>query len=788
MKEKIFGTTLYIGSVPMETRLGTFTCHTFQNLIHKGYILALAFGDLQAKELYTRVHSSCVTSETLRSMDCDCVHQLEGAMETIAKKGHGILFYLIQEGRGCGYVGKSRACMMVQYHDDKITTFDAYKELGMKSDYRDYRNIWEVTRMLGIEDASFVLLTNNPDKIKGTQESGMKIARVESIEVAPSPFNQSYLKSKQEMGHILFNAKKKVSRYKIPFEKVKPFTPSPLPLCSRYIHCASYYLPIKPVDNQMEFKEEELGKLRAKGVSCTITAKLPSDNYLVKLDDKDLEKVDVHPYWFKVNMYYDVVSSSDYIVLTYGDLETRTPLVRVHSESLFNRFPVSMKPYREKYKKSLEAIVKNQSGVIILPYRDGRGAGLGSFVLNQTQDALTTGTPIDSRDYGAIVMLLEAHLPQKELSILYSQSSRVHLREALEKQGLHVKEWIDLEKKDEDKGHDMIARRIHDAPHYLLNLQSYSFYLDPDTESIVTGVGSSEAHALYLLYLLRKFRPNVRAKFLPMTAFSHEKKKGETLILISQGLSPNVLVALDAWQYRDVKLLTSVTSKNQDAGKVAVLETLRNNRSDVYNFPLEDEYTTLIRTVGPLVGYYFIYKLLHPASYMSLSEEKRLHQTLMAAGAKVPSRDFFTSLQKDPHIVILVSYPLNLYFKNILNKLEEGAFLPSVRLVDYLEFSHGAFQNVEYQFQKGRVSHFVLIKQSKVDQEAIPRVKLMLGDRFPIWELSSELPEDLSILEYEMVFNHFVLKWMELMAIDQKSWAGKERQALLYEWQPGAPH
>jgi len=51
----------------------------------------------------------------MRSLDCDCKQQLNGAIKKICAN-NGILFYLIQEGRGCGYVGKSRACMNVQYH------------------------------------------------------------------------------------------------------------------------------------------------------------------------------------------------------------------------------------------------------------------------------------------------------------------------------------------------------------------------------------------------------------------------------------------------------------------------------------------------------------------------------------------------------------------------------------------------------------------------------------------------------------------------------------------------
>jgi 3,4-dihydroxy 2-butanone 4-phosphate synthase/GTP cyclohydrolase II len=74
------------------------------------------FGDLKGNDpLYIRMHSSCITSECLRSTDCDCVEQLEGALQKISQKGSGILFYLMQEGRGSGYVAKSRDRMLVQY-------------------------------------------------------------------------------------------------------------------------------------------------------------------------------------------------------------------------------------------------------------------------------------------------------------------------------------------------------------------------------------------------------------------------------------------------------------------------------------------------------------------------------------------------------------------------------------------------------------------------------------------------------------------------------------------------
>ena len=139
--DKIYGTTLYIGTQKLEMLYGFFITMVFQDLITNKYIIALInentykLSNKDIEILYVRIHSSCVTSEMFESQDCDCVQQLEKALEIISEKG-GILFYLIQEGRGCGYIGKARACQMVQYHeyhDKNFSTFDAYKNLGMKN-------------------------------------------------------------------------------------------------------------------------------------------------------------------------------------------------------------------------------------------------------------------------------------------------------------------------------------------------------------------------------------------------------------------------------------------------------------------------------------------------------------------------------------------------------------------------------------------------------------------------------------------------------------------------------
>jgi 3,4-dihydroxy 2-butanone 4-phosphate synthase/GTP cyclohydrolase II len=778
--EKIFGITLYVGSMPVETRYGVFTAYTFQNLIHKGYIIALCKGDLQHSLLYTRIHSSCVTSETLRSLDCDCVLQLEGALQKIAEKEHGVLFYLIQEGRGCGYVGKSRACMWVQHSNDQLTTFDAYKMLGMKDDYRDYSNIKEAAYMLEIEKTPFVLLTNNPDKINGFRQAGLILDRVESIEVSPSPFNQSYLLSKQEMGHLLYKTKKKDSRFKYPFKKITPFVPYSLPDCSRFIHCASYYLPIKPVDRKMVCTQEEVVELRQQEVPHAITHDIDGDRFLVQFFE--LADVEVKPYWFQVHMYYDLASNYDFVLLTYGRYKEKTPVVRVHSESLFGRFPLARKldHYKEKYKQSVEEIVKNDSGALLLLHRDGRGAGLSHYILSHSEGASHSGIKTDSRDYDAVAQLLRHHLQNQPIRMLYSGSSRVSLAKAFSKEKIKVVEWIDLEPKDQEKGHQIISQRIEDAPHYLMETQTPVYSFDPTCRYWVTGVGSSEAHARYLVHLVNRYHKEIRIHYLPITACQRKEEGKIKLIVCSQGLSPVVMRLLFMWNYEDVVLLTSVTPQNSNDKKIEVLRNLHTSGSLVVPFPLEDEYRTLLRTIGPLVGYGVIYQMVLGTSFSSV-QERRVYSLLKNAKQHLPPVSFFQGLDGSAQIVILASHPLTSFLHNLVYKLTEGAFIRSVQFMEYLEFPHGAYQNMEYQRHHGVMTHFILLTGAQLEKEVLRRARSLLGNESPVWEIYSELSEDLQILEYEMIFNYFTLQLIERKKIDQVNWFGKDRQHLLYE-------
>ena len=120
-------------------------------------------------------------------------------MKLIDEAGKGVLVYMQQEGRGIGLMNKIAAYKL---QEEGLDTVDANVHLGFKPDERDYGCGAQILRQLGVQKMR--LLTNNPVKRVGLEAYGLEIVENVSIEVAPTPYDLRYLKTKKErMGHTL---------------------------------------------------------------------------------------------------------------------------------------------------------------------------------------------------------------------------------------------------------------------------------------------------------------------------------------------------------------------------------------------------------------------------------------------------------------------------------------------------------------------------------------------------------------------------------------------------------
>ena len=181
----------------LPTKYGKFKIKAYKdgNQEHLA-IMSQDFETLDAP--YVRIHSECLTGDTLGSLKCDCQNQLDLSLKFIAEQG-GLVIYHRQEGRNIGLVNKVNAYAL---QDQGRNTIQANLELGFGEDDRDYSIVGHIFKDLGVKKLK--LITNNPKKIEYVESLGVEIVeRIPAI-TKSNKYNEAYLSTKKEkMGHML---------------------------------------------------------------------------------------------------------------------------------------------------------------------------------------------------------------------------------------------------------------------------------------------------------------------------------------------------------------------------------------------------------------------------------------------------------------------------------------------------------------------------------------------------------------------------------------------------------
>ena len=181
----------------LPTKYGKFKIKAYKdgNQEHLA-IMSQDFENIDAP--FVRIHSECLTGDTLGSLKCDCQNQLDLSLKFIAQQG-GLVIYHRQEGRNIGLVNKVNAYAL---QDQGRNTIQANLELGFGEDDRDYSIVGHIFNDLGVKKLK--LITNNPKKIQYVESLGIEIIeRIPAI-TKSNKYNEDYLFTKKEkMGHML---------------------------------------------------------------------------------------------------------------------------------------------------------------------------------------------------------------------------------------------------------------------------------------------------------------------------------------------------------------------------------------------------------------------------------------------------------------------------------------------------------------------------------------------------------------------------------------------------------
>lgn len=186
---------------PIETRQGRFVVRVYADTHGKETVVLYTEGLDAAKPVLTRVHSECLTGDTLGSLQCDCGEQLARSLETIHESGNGVLIYLRQEGRGIGLFEKIQS---YQLQHKGFDTFEANVMLGHRPDERTYE--WAKIALDDLGVSKIQLLTNNPSKVSEVAKLGITVSERIPLVMSANEFNQKYFDAKRDKFKHFFHA------------------------------------------------------------------------------------------------------------------------------------------------------------------------------------------------------------------------------------------------------------------------------------------------------------------------------------------------------------------------------------------------------------------------------------------------------------------------------------------------------------------------------------------------------------------------------------------------------
>jgi creatinine amidohydrolase len=292
--------------------------------------------------------------------------------------------------------------------------------------------------------------------------------------------------------------------------------------------------------------------------------------------------------------------------------------------------------------------------------------------------------------------------------------------------------------------------------------------------------------------MLLNLHTDAAAAYLPLSGFTASQREsftGRTLVVFSQGVSPNAQIALRRHrEFAHAILFTATTPEVAAAAgkpdRAALLQELQAAGAELIVFPLAEEYTTLIRFVGPMAGY--LACLQFTAQLAGCRFQLPPAAAIRGLLGCAPPADLLAAMLDSPAdfargFNLVCAAPISEFAQNLACKFMEGLFWPCPPVSDFLQFAHGPFQ------QMSAHPHPVVILQgdSPLEAELVRRsVRMLAGAGLRGYVVPVDAPPLTSIFGFEAAFNRLVFALLQRLGTDQVNWPGKGRDDALYGFCP----
>lgn len=293
---------------------------------------------------------------------------------------------------------------------------------------------------------------------------------------------------------------------------------------------------------------------------------------------------------------------------------------------------------------------------------------------------------------------------------------------------------------------------------------------------VVTGVGGSEGPARYLALLLQL--AGRRAVFTPLSTYALPAQgvSTDTLVIFSQGLSPNARLALRrAPEHRAAILFTSVDTARAAPDVRACHDAFEIEGGCVVKLPPDEESGTLVRLVGPAIALLAAARFAASLAPSQLDVGPLARAPELAASAGARARAAARSLPPlalHRRLAFVAAGPWLEGAHGLRCAWLEGLGAPEPALWDVLQIAHGPF----FEFFD---EEFTLVTLEHAGHDAESALFDRLADmlvppRHALLRLRSALPPPLGAIDHELLVTALLLHALRERSKDLGSALGSD--------------